>query len=78
MTLRDSDIDQMTSDLPPSPILAANAPHPASRAILPTSAQIADRARALWEAQGCPLGRAAENFQQAELELLLEFNLPRD
>ena len=64
MTLRDPFIDPATS-LPPS-----------SASCRPSPEQIADRARLLWESQGCPLGRSIENTRQAELELLRELNPP--
>jgi hypothetical protein len=69
MTLRDVGIDPTTP-------FSASSPRPQNPfPIRPTPEQIAGRARAIWEAQGCPLGRAFENFRRAELELLQELNL---
>jgi hypothetical protein len=35
----------------------------------PTHEQISARAKAIWEAKGCPAGRDEENWRQAEAEL---------
>jgi hypothetical protein len=51
-------------------------PRPGSTSfvVLPTPDQIADRARALWVAQGCPLGTSVEFWYRAEAELIREIN----
>ncbi len=46
----------------PTPIQAASAKEP-------TIEMIAKRAYEIWQAQGCPQGRDAENWYQAEREL---------
>jgi hypothetical protein len=50
------------------------APLQAAGKVRPSARQIADRARSIWEAQGCPLGRVDENWAQAEAQLLQELN----
>jgi hypothetical protein len=38
--------------------------------------QIRERAHALWEEQGCPEGRDAEHWQQAQAELTADIETP--
>jgi hypothetical protein len=38
----------------------------------PTHVMIADRARAIWKAKGCPSGRDRENWLEAESQLMKE------
>ena len=64
MTLRDPFIDPATA-LPPS-----------SAFRYPSPDQIANRARLLWESQGCPLGHSAENSARPNSNSSRELNPP--
>ena len=56
----------------PSPRRGSNSSPKAATA--PTHEQISARAKAIWEAKGCPVGKDEENWREAEAELKAAIN----
>lgn len=51
-----------------------DAPTPSRAAKNPTHDQIAERARAVWQAKGCPSGLDEQNWREAEAQLRAELS----